>query len=281
MFEARDVAEYYNTTQIHYEQWWSLKKHLSLHYGIWDGQTKTFAEAISNTNKIMLETAGISDQDKVLDAGCGVGGAAFFVNRSTKSHVTGISLSTKQIAFAKEMSVEKGVSEKVKFHVMDFTDTIFAPESFDVIWACESVCQATDKQDFLTETFRLLKKGGRLILCDFFIRDENQEDKHRWIHKWESTWAVREFVSLDYFTQHLEKVGFNNTQTWDYTDQVKRSARRMYYTSFLGAVPSELYNLINPKVSRFARTHYKCGYYQYRALKEDLWRYNMILAEKK
>ena len=54
----------------------------------------------------------------------------------------------------------------------------------------------------------------------------------------------------------------------------------MYHTSIIGALPSEIYNLFHPKVSRFAKTHYKCGYYQYKALKEGLWKYWIMLAVK-
>jgi len=54
----------------------------------------------------------------------------------------------------------------------------------------------------------------------------------------------------------------------------------MYHFSLLGMIPSELYNLFHPNVSRFAKTHYKCGYYQYKALQNHLWKYKVVLAIK-
>lgn len=279
MFIQKDIAEYYDTTQVHYEKWWNLKKHLSLHYGIWNKSTKTFGDAINNTNKLLLESCGISESDKVLDAGCGIGGAAFFINKTTNARVTGISLSQKQISSAQKIAAKNQLSE-VEFSVMDFSNTTFPSESFDVVWACESVCHAPNKVDFIKESFRLLKKGGKLILCDFFLTDNNQKDKFNWIDKWKMTWAVPDFVTIDLFNKDLKSVGFNNIDHWDYTDSIRKSARRMYYASLLGAIPSEVYNLLNPNVSRFAKTHYKCGRYQYKALNENLWRYKMILAEK-
>jgi len=280
MFEKKDIAEYYNTTQTHYEQWWNLKKHLSLHYGIWDEKTKTFGDAIINTNKILLKLSQISGTDKVLDAGCGVGGAAFFINKSTNAKVIGISLSEKQISLAKKTAIDNNVEDKVEFHIMDFTNTTFPSESFDVIWACESVCHASNKVDFIEECFRLLKKGGRLILCDFFLTDTNQDDKKQWIYKWKTTWAVQDFVTKDYFVTNLQQKGFHTINTWNHTDDIRKSAKRLYYASLIGFIPSIIYNLFHPNISRFAKTHYKCGYYQYRALNENLWNYNIILAEK-
>ena len=54
----------------------------------------------------------------------------------------------------------------------------------------------------------------------------------------------------------------------------------MYYAALLGALPSELYNLSHPNVSRFAKVHYKSGLYQYKALKRGLWKYMVFCAEK-
>jgi len=77
MFTTKEVANYYNSTQNHYINWWNLKKSLSLHYGIWDDSTKSFAQSLANTNSVLLDLTDITSTDQVLDAGCGVGGAAF------------------------------------------------------------------------------------------------------------------------------------------------------------------------------------------------------------
>lgn len=280
MFQQNDIAEYYNTTQVHYENWWGLRKNLSLHYGIWDESTKNFNESLKNTNKTLLKLASISESDRVLDAGCGVGGAAFFINETTKAKVVGISLSNKQLSLANEQAKERGLKGKVEFYNMDFTNTNFESESFDVVWACESVCHAANKADFIKEAYRLLKKGGKLIMSDFFIVDENQIDKNRWIDKWKATWAVPDFVTASFFKDELENKGFSTATVYNYTSNIKRSARRMYFAGLLGGVSSWVYRQYNPKVSRFAKDHYKCGIYQYKALKENLWTYNVIMAEK-
>lgn len=279
MYSSAEIAEYYNTTQNHYLRWWRLGKQNSLHYGIRDNNARTFAASLENTNSIMMETAGIPENARILDAGCGTGGAAVYLSRMKNAEVVGISLSVRQIDYAKDNVAKNHPETRISFQVMDFTNTTFPDGSFDVIWACESVCQA-DKMKFISESYRLLKNGGKLILADFFITSENQEDRHSWIRKWCDTWAVSELISCETFTTLLARSGFINIQSSDYTGNIKQSARRMLFGAIIGAIPSETYNLFHPQVTRFAKQHYKCGYYQYRALKEGLWKYKIITARK-
>lgn len=280
MFTSKDVAEYYNTTQNHYLKWWNLKKDLSLHYGIWDKDTKSFSESLVNTNRVMMEIANITDSDKVLDAGCGVGGAAIFITTAVNSSVIGISLSEKQVNFAQLQAKERKLDAKISFEQMDYTNTSFKDSSFDVVWACESISSATDKVAFIKEAHRILKSGGRLIMSDFFLSNEDQHDKHRWMYKWGKTWSISHFVSTDSFSEQLTTQGFSISKNLDCTSKIRKSANRIYYASLLGAIPSWIYNAFHPNVSKFAKTHYLSGYYQYKALKADLWKYQIILAIK-
>lgn len=280
MFTNTDIEEYYDTTQVHYERWWNLKKSHSLHYGIWEKDTKSFKQALENTNKVLKEAANISSQDRVLDAGCGVGGAAFYIAKNAGAEVVGISLSQSQVDQANATAQQMGIANKASFSKMDFTKTSFPDESFDVVWACESICHANNKADFITESYRILKKGGRLVLFDFFVRKEADQDPNNWIAKWKDTWAVSNFVSVNYFTQTLSKTGFSKVDSLNYTSKIRKSAKRMLIGYWLGLLFSESYAFFFPKVSRFARDHYKCGYYQYKALKEDLWRYELVKAIK-
>ena len=281
MYSTDDVAEYYNHTQHHYIKWWNLKSSLALHYGIWGSETKNLSEALTNTNMLMMELAEVKQGEWILDAGCGVGGAAFFLSSVKQAHVTGITISEKQFMFAQREATVKGLSDKVTFHVMDYTKTNFDDETFDLVWACESVASASDQNNFIAEAARVLKKGGRLVVSDYFLADQFESDKENLLDKWLSKWCISKLWSQQMFASALEANGFEHIRTVDYTDAIRRSSRRMYFASLIGAVPSQLYNLFHPGIKRVAADHYKSGFYQYKALNRNLWRYIMVVAVKK
>jgi cyclopropane fatty-acyl-phospholipid synthase-like methyltransferase len=280
MYLKHTIANYYDATHGHYREWWNLDENLALHYGIWDEDVKSFNESLSNTNRVMAKISGISSKDNVLDAGCGVGGAAFYLAIQKNARVTGITLSQKQVDYANMVLLHQKMSERITFILMDYSKTTFENECFDVVWACESVCHASDKKKFLEESFRLLKPGGRLIMSDFFIENKNQHDPHNLIRKWCELWGVPGLETISDFKRNCRDAGFTNVQNFDYTDKIWKSARRLFYSSLIGFIPSEIYNLFHPGISKFASRHYRSGYFQYKALIKNLWSYNILLAKK-
>ena len=62
----QDIASYYDRQQGVYDRWWSST---ALHYGLWYEDTKTLAEAFTNTDKAVIDVLGIGPGDRVLDAG--------------------------------------------------------------------------------------------------------------------------------------------------------------------------------------------------------------------
>jgi cyclopropane fatty-acyl-phospholipid synthase-like methyltransferase len=275
----QDVAAYYNQTQNHYQKWWQLSKGMALHYGLWHDDTKSFLEALANTNRHLAELADIKESDTVLDAGCGVGGSAIYLAKNYRAHVTGISLSDLQIQTAQENAIAGYVDELTDFAVLDYCQTGFTDNKFDVIWACESSSSAADKQKMAAEWFRLLKPGGKLVLSDFFKTNDSQKDKAELLDSWVTTWAMSPLVTTDGLVQELTRTGFKIGKIDNLTAKIYKTARRMYLSYWLGLIPSVLYNTLFG-ARKYARNHYKSGFYQFRALQKNLWQYKAILAIK-
>ena len=278
-FTEKDISDYYHQTQDHYEKWWKLKDNLSIHYGLWFEGTKDFATALKNTNSEMAKVAGIKPEQKILDAGCGVGGAALFLAKEFGCKVEGVTLSSRQVTLAKQAAIKTGLSSSVNFSEQSFSKTNFKNDSFDVIWACESTCYANPKEDFLNEAFRVLKPGGKVIILDYFVTPKGLIDKQKNIHNWSNLWAIEKLYNWHDLSVGLTQSNLKLVSRYNYTKEVTPSAKKMHSRSFLGAIGSELYNLFN-KTTRFAKKHYQSGFFQYKGLKNQEWEYWMVCLEK-
>jgi len=280
MFRNEDIERYYDLSEIHYKLFWNLDESRSLHYGYWDKNTKNFHEALLNINAVLSQLAEIKKDEKVLDAGCGVGGSSLWLGKNIGCKVTGISLSQKQVNKANELSKSTGLNAAVIFEKRDFTNTGFADNSFDVVWAIESVCHANNKSDFLREAFRILKKGGRLILADFFKKENLTGDDASVIHKWATGWAVPDFSTIEDFQIKLVDEGFKEIQIQDATDAIRPSAKRLYKAYWIGWLGAKFYRLMHPNATEFGKKNVDTAYYQYKGLKRALWKYQIVLAKK-
>src|SRR5258706_10260787 len=91
------IVDYYRDTENAYKDSWDLDNSLSIHYGYWDKKVRSFPGSLLRMNEVMTEAVEIKRSDKVLDAGCGVGGATIFLAEIARCNVTGISLSERQV----------------------------------------------------------------------------------------------------------------------------------------------------------------------------------------
>lgn len=279
-FSQKDISDYYDLTKVHYRRGWDLDNSKALHYGYWDDSVKDFSDSLEKMNEKLSSFGVIDKTHKVLDAGCGIGGSAIYLASTIGCHITGISINEEQIKSARLLSKEYKKEDLLLFYCRNYLHTGFADESFDIVWAMESVIHAPDKKEFLEEAFRILKKGGRLIMCDYFSNSQTTDEEHKYLMKWLNPWAISDIISVDSFVGYGEETGFENTIVKDVTSHIEKASSRMYYGSFYLGFITFLYKIINPRVSRFSKNHYKAMYYQYRALRKGLWEYWFVSLTK-
>jgi cyclopropane fatty-acyl-phospholipid synthase-like methyltransferase len=104
----QNIVDYYQSTENAYKDSWDLDKSLAIHFGYWDDQVNSFRRSLLRMNEVMMETAGIRATDRVLDAGCGVGGSSIFLASILGCPVTGISLSKRQVEQARLHAEKNG-----------------------------------------------------------------------------------------------------------------------------------------------------------------------------
>lgn len=274
------IINYYETTEVDYRLVWNLNQSLALHYGYWDKTTNNFAQALARENEILSQKAKIKSSDKVLDAGCGVGGSSIFLAKKYGCQVIGITLSKKQVSSANQNALRYQVSDKINFIVADFTKTGFNKESFDVVWAIESVCHAKSKKDFLKESFRILKPGGRIIVADAFLTKSLMSIKEKNdMAKWLNGWGVNDLETIANFLRFLKELGFKKITSKNINKNILPSSKRLYRFSFLAFFISKALELLKLR-NRIHTNNVLSAYWQYKALKRGLWNYQIFYAEK-
>lgn len=139
-----------------------------VHWGYWDRPghaTRDLAEfvaAMDRLNSEVIAVADLQDRQSVLDAGCGFGGTLAAIQaRKRGMSLTGLNIDARQLEIAREQV------PGVCFIEGDACSLPFEAESFDRVLAVECVFHFPSRVQFLKESARVLKPGGRIALSDF------------------------------------------------------------------------------------------------------------------
>jgi len=272
------IAKHYDETLPYYKHLWSRKSN-AIHYGFWDKETKSVGDALLNENRFLAKIADIKHVDKVLDAGCSMDGSSIWIAKNIGADVIGITLSEKQLTEAKKLSLEYGVKNKVKFKIGDYLNTNFPDNTFDVVWAIESVCYTENKIDFLVEAYRILKPGGRIIVADGFLDREVSKTDNKLFNDLLIGFAIPNLAKISDFKKDMKMVGFKEINTWDKTINIKKSLKILYKRVIIG-YPflkfANLFGLVSDTVVKYGPT----GIAQYKLFNNGLIKYQVFLGKK-
>lgn len=277
MFTEQNVIDYYDETEVHYKMNWKLDKCLAMHYGYKDEQNRSFEKSLINMNNQLAKRVNITSDDYVLDAGCGVGGSSIYLSKKIGCKTHGITLSENQVESASKNALKANVQDRAKFSQQSYLETNFDDETFDVVWAVESVCHAPDKSLFFNEAFRILKPGGRLMMADY-IKMPNLDDAGEGLIKdWLHCWAIDNIATVDELNIFLKNYSESNIE--DLTEYITPSSKYMHRMYYLGYVFHRAYDLIYG-VSKESEANFKSAKFQYQALKKNYWVYKVVTAVK-
>jgi tocopherol O-methyltransferase len=274
------IVGYYDETWLDYRVLWLNPDNLAVHFGYTDDSTRGHTDALKNMNRVLAERVKIQPGERVLDAGCGIGGSSLWLAAERSADVVGITLAAKQVEMARGYAARRGLSDQVHFEQADFTATPFPDASFDIVWAVESLCHAPRKAAFYREAARLLRPGGRVVVADFVRAARPLDRTGEWLlHEWLAGWAVPDIDTPDEHLLHLAQAGFANTQLDDVTAHTRPSLRRLYRMAYW-TYPLALLGRVTGIRSAVQHGNVIASIRQYQALQHGAWFYSILSATK-
>ncbi|RZL65281.1 MAG: class I SAM-dependent methyltransferase [Variovorax sp.] len=164
---SRNIHAHYDLGNAFYRLW--LDDTMNYSSAWFEGDlSRPMREAQHAKVRRALESAGVKTGDRVLEIGCGWGALAEMAASSFGASVTGVTLSTEQLSFARERTAGLDCDLRLQ----DYRDIPDAP--FDAICSIEMV-EAVGRAywpTYFQSVSRLLKPGGRACVQSIVIDDE-------------------------------------------------------------------------------------------------------------
>jgi tocopherol O-methyltransferase len=256
---------------------------LGWHFGLWDDASGTFESALVNSNRILTEGCDLRPGQLVLDAGCGVGGLAFYLAQTFDVNVIGITICQRHVDTATQFAKAKNLNHQVKFRLLDFMNLDFEDETFDFIFNQESFCYALSKRDYLKGVYRVLRTGGRWQAVDGFRSDkpltEDQEEYHRTIQR---GWKIAPLTSVQVIQSALSRIGFEDICVRDLSEMAYPSAFFIICNSVMNEERRSTARLSqSPEETELLMEHNSAGAAISYGLFEGAFTYQLISAAKK
>jgi cyclopropane-fatty-acyl-phospholipid synthase len=114
----RNVAHHYDLSDRLYDLFLDADRQYSCAY--FTDPANSLEQAQSDKKAHIAAKLLLQPGMRVLDIGCGWGGMALYLHRATGAEVLGITLSEEQLKFARRRADEAGVSDKVRFELLDY-----------------------------------------------------------------------------------------------------------------------------------------------------------------
>jgi SAM-dependent methyltransferase len=153
----------------------------------------------------IAERIDLQGTDRVLDAGCGVGFGSIRLAERGAAHVTGVTLSERELTRGRSAVAASSVSARVELRRASFDDV---PEgAFDVVVAVESLKHSTDLRVTLEALVRSLAPGGRLLIVeDVLVGDAGSPSALRLTADWSLTKLYGEADYVEGLGEHGYRV---------------------------------------------------------------------------
>lgn len=162
--EPAAVGRHYDELDRFYRELWG--EHV--HHGLWQRGDETPEGAAEGLSRLVCARLRPWPGMRAVDVGCGYGGTARLLARDGGADVTAFTVSRAQYAHAVTMDP---LAHNPSYVLRDWLDNRLPRASQDGVIAIESTEHMADKAHCLGEMGRVLRPGGRVVLCAWLAAD--------------------------------------------------------------------------------------------------------------
>lgn len=202
-----------------------------INFGYWDEKTLQ-KEVLTETDTVkaneqlynkVFQCLDLVSTDDVLEVGSGHGSGCAYLSKLFNVHsITGIDYFQKHVEISQKRNHQLVSNNIVKYVQGKAENMPFDNNSFDKIYTIEAF-QHFHVSEAIAEFFRVLKKGGKLVIATFFAANKEKFPEILSLLPKPailSDFGDEENAALPECLQTLKKTGFVDVKTMDISEQV-------------------------------------------------------------
>lgn len=274
-----DIIALYNEASEDYTFW---SKDYNMHFGyfsLFKTNVLRRDSMLNEMNRQVIKRLKLPHRKPILaDMGCGMGGTMrFALSKFKELSAIGITLSKFQVVEGNTLLAKnRGILLQ-----QDFRHTTLASSSIDGAIAIESYCHAGHSKSAFREAHRILKKSGKLVIADAFLKKEPAElrtTSHFCYRKLCNHWGLEKLKAIHSAKKDLKEVGFSNVRVEDISFRVAPSVLHVPFA----IVGFAIKNMLKGKVLKKESVHNLKGsfYALLSGLHLNSFRYYLISCTK-
>ncbi|MEY3886260.1 MAG: Cyclopropane-fatty-acyl-phospholipid synthase [Pseudomonadota bacterium] len=166
----KNIHAHYDLGNAFYELW--LDDTMNYSSALFEGNfSLSMQEAQHAKVRRALKATDVTQGSRVLEIGCGWGALAEMATMEMGAHVTGVTLSTEQLAFANARMKWNGKADQADLRLQDYRDIDDGP--YDAVCSIEMI-EAVGQEywpTYFQAISKLLKPGGKACIQSIVIDD--------------------------------------------------------------------------------------------------------------
>ncbi|MEU7867738.1 methyltransferase domain-containing protein [Dactylosporangium sp. NPDC049140] len=143
----------------------------SIHRAVWAPGVTSRAESFHHVDELILAALPEGEPEpRVVDLGCGLGASLMYLALRAPIRGEGLTISPRQAEGATRLLAGAALADRVRCREGNYLDVpADLHATADVVFSIEAFLHSPDAAGYFREAARVLRPGGRLLVCDDFL----------------------------------------------------------------------------------------------------------------